>query len=134
MDPLFGMFNEKSHLMHIPAQNSANIVDEETGIEYEVVIYTMDSEGSTSSQDLILAYNEDGTISIDESSNVIGVVAVAFSTVDENDYYFVNYGCLGMSLSSIDTPEGVAPKLVSKKPALDVRKFTPRKKIAFASK
>lgn len=134
MDPLFGMFNEKSHLMHIPAQNSANIVDEETGIEYEVVIYTMDSEGSTSSQDLILAYNEDGTISIDESSNVIGVVAVAFSTIDENDYYFVNYGCLGMSLSSIDTPEGIAPKLVSKKPALDVRKFTPRKKIAFASK
>ena len=79
MDPLFGLFNDKSHMMHIPAQNAANITDEETGVEYEVVIYTMDSEGYTSTKDLILAYNGDGTISIDGSSEVIGLVAVAFN-------------------------------------------------------
>ena len=134
MDPIFGMFNDKSHMMHIPAQNSANIVDEETGAEYEVVIYTMDSEGYTSTKDLILAYNEDGTISIDESSPVIGIVAVAFSTVDENDYFFLNNGCLGMSLSSIDTPEGVAPKLSQQHKGLNFKQMTPRKKIAIASK
>ena len=134
MDPLFGMFNEKSHMMHIPAQNAANITDEETGVEYEVVIYTMDSEGYTSTTDLILAYNEDGTISIDESSEVIGLVAVAFNTADENDYFFVNNGCLGMSLTGIDTPEGIAPKLAKQHKALDITKMTPRKKIAIASK
>ena len=134
MDPIFGMFNDKSHMMHIPAQNSANIVDEETGAEYEVVIYTLDSEGYTSTDDLVLAYNEDGTISIDESSPVIGIVAVAFSTVDENDYFFLNNGCLGMSLSSIDTPEGVAPKLSQQHKGLNLKQMTPRKKIAIASK
>ena len=134
MDPLFGMFNEKSHMMHIPAQNGANITDEETGVEYEVVIYTMDSEGYTSTKDLILAYNGDGTISIDESSEVIGLVAVAFNTADENDYFFVNNGCLGMSLTGIDTPEGIAPKLAKQHKALDITKMTPRKKIAIASK
>ena len=134
MDPIFGMFNDKSHMMHIPAQNSANIVDEETGAEYEVVIYTLDSEGYTSTDDLVLAYNEDGTISIDESSPVIGIVAVAFSTVDENDYFFLNNGCLGMSLSSIDTPEGVAPKLSQQHKGLNFKQMTPRKKIAIASK
>ena len=134
MDPLFGMFNEKSHMMHIPAQNAANITDEETGVEYEVVIYTMDSDGYTSTKDLILAYNGDGTISIDESSEVIGLVAVAFNTADENDYFFVNNGCLGMSLTGIDTPEGIAPKLAKQHKALDITKMTPRKKIAIASK
>lgn len=134
MDPLFGMFNEKSHMMHIPAQNAANITDEETGLEYEVVIYTMDSDGYTSTKDLILAYNGDGTISIDESSEVIGLVAVAFNTADENDYFFVNNGCLGMSLTGIDTPEGIAPKLAKQHKALDITKMTPRKKIAIASK
>ena len=134
MDPIFGMFNDKSHMMHIPAQNSANIVDEETGTEYEVVIYTLDSEGYTSTDDLVLAYNEDGTISIDESSPVIGIVAVAFSTVDGNDYFFLNNGCLGMSLSSIDTPEGVAPKLSQQHKGLNFKQMTPRKKIAIASK
>ena len=134
MDPIFGMFNDKSHMMHIPAQNSANIVDEETGTEYEVIIYTLDSEGYTSTDDLVLAYNEDGTISIDESSPVIGIVAVAFSTVDENDYFFLNNGCLGMSLSSIDTPEGVAPKLSQQHKGLNFKQMTPRKKIAIASK
>lgn len=134
MDPLFGMFNEKSHMMHIPAQNGANITDEETGVEYEVVIYTMDSDGYTSTKDLILAYNGDGTISIDESSEVIGLVAVAFNTADENDYFFVNNGCLGMSLTGIDTPDGIAPKLAKKHKALDITKMTPRKKIAIASK
>lgn len=134
MDPLFGMFNEKSHMMHIPAQNGANITDEETGVEYEVVIYTMDSDGYTSTKDLILAYNGDGTISIDESSEVIGLVAVAFNTADENDYFFVNNGCLGMSLTGIDTPEGIAPKLSKHHKALDITKMTPRKKIAIASK
>lgn len=134
MDPLFGMFNEKSHMMHIPAQNAANITDEETGVEYEVVIYTMDSDGYTSTKDLILAYNGDGTISIDESSEVIGLVAVAFNTADENDYFFVNNGCLGMSLTGIDTPDGIAPKLAKQHKALDITKMTPRKKIAIASK
>lgn len=134
MNPIFGMFNDKSHMMHIPAQNSANIVDEETGAEYEVVIYTLDSEGYTSTDDLVLAYNEDGTISIDESSPVIGIVAVAFSTVDENDYFFVNNGCLGMSLSSIDTPDGVAPKLSQQHKGLNLKQMTPRKKIAIANK
>lgn len=134
MDPVLGLFNEQSHMMHIPAQNSANIVDEETGVEYEVVIFTMDSEGYTSQDDLILAYNEDGTISIDESSKVIGLVAVAFSTVDEEDYFFLNKGCLGISLSGIDTPEGIAPKLLKKHQALDIAKMTPRKKIEFTSK
>ena len=134
MDPLFGMFNEKSHMMHIPAQNGANITDEETGVEYEVVIYTMDSDGHTSTKDLILAYNGDGTISIDESSEVIGLVAVAFNTADENDYFFVNNGCLGMSLTGIDTPDGIAPKLAKQHKALDITKMTPRKKIAIASK
>lgn len=134
MDPLFGMFNEKSHMMHIPAQNGANITDEETGAEYEVVIYTMDSEGYTSTKDLIFAYNEDGTISIDESSEVIGLVAVAFNTADEEDYFFVNNGCLSMSFNSIPTPEGIAPKLAKQHKALDITKMTPRKKIAIASK
>ena len=134
MDPLFGMFNEKSHMMHIPAQNGANITDEETGVEYEVVIYTMDSDGHTSTKDLILAYNGDGTISIDESSEVIGLVAVAFNTADENDYFFVNNVCLGMSLTGIDTPDGIAPKLAKQHKALDITKMTPRKKIAIASK
>ena len=134
MDPLFGMFNEKSHMMHIPAQNGANITDEETGVEYEVVIYTMDSEGYTSKKDLILAYNEDGTISIDESSEVIGIVAVAFNTANEEEYFFVNKGCLNISLSSIATPEGIAPKLAKQHKALDITKMTPRKKIAIASK
>lgn len=134
MDPLFGMFNEKSHMMHIPAQNGANITDEETGVEYEVVIYTMDSEGYTSTKDLILAYNGDGTISIDGSSEVIGLVAVAFNTADENDYFFVNNGCLGMSLTGINTPEGIAPKLAKQHKALDITKMTPRKKMAIANK
>lgn len=134
MDPLFGLFNEKSHMMHIPAQNAANITDEETGIEYEVVIYTMDSEGYTSTKDLILAYNEDGTISIDESSEVIGIVAVAFNTANEEEYFFVNKGCLNISLSSIATPEGIAPKLQKQHKALDITKMTPRKKIEFTSK
>ncbi len=134
MDPLFGMFNEKSHMMHIPAQNGANITDEETGVEYEVVIYTMDSEGYTSTKDLILAYNGDGTISTDESSEVIGLVAVAFNTADENDYFFVNNGCLGMSLTGINTPEGIAPKLAKQHKALDITKMTPRKKMAIANK
>ena len=134
MDPLFGLFNDKSHMMHIPAQNAANITDEETGLEYEVVIYTMDSEGYTSTKDLILAYNGDGTISIDGSSEVIGLVAVAFNTVDENDYFFVNNGCLGMSLTGIDTPDGIAPKLAKQHKALDITKMTPRKKIAIAQK
>lgn len=134
MDPLFGMFNEKSHMMHIPAQNGANITDEETGVEYEVVIYTMDSDGYTSTKDLILAYNGDGTISIDGSSEVIGLVAVAFNIADENDYFFVNNGCLGMSLFGIDTPDGIAPKLAKQHKALDITKMTPRKKIAIASK
>lgn len=134
MDPLFGLFNDKSHMMHIPAQNAANITDEETGIEYEVVIYTMDSEGYTSTKDLILAYNEDGTISIDESSEVIGIVAVAFNTANEEEYFFVNKGCLNISLSSIATPEGIAPKLAKQHKALDITKMTPRKKIEFASK
>lgn len=134
MDPLFGLFNDKSHMMHIPAQNAANITDEETGIEYEVVIYTMDSEGYTSTKDLILAYNEDGTISIDESSEVIGIVAVAFNTANEEEYFFVNKGCLNISLSSIATPEGIAPKLQKQHKALDITKMTPRKKIEFTSK
>ena len=134
MDPLFGLFNEKSHMMHIPAQNAANITDEETGVEYKVVIYTMDSEGYTSKKDLILAYNEDGTISIDESSEVIGIVAVAFNTANEEEYFFVNKGCLNISLSSIATPEGIAPKLQKQHKALDITKMTPRKKIEFASK
>lgn len=134
MDPLFGLFNDKSHMMHIPAQNAANITDEETGVEYEVVIYTMDSEGYTSTKDLILAYNEDGTISIDESSEVIGIVAVAFNTANEEEYFFVNKGCLNISLSSIATPEGIAPKLQKQHKALDITKMTPRKKIEFASK
>lgn len=134
MDPLFGLFNDKSHMMHIPAQNAANITDEETGVEYEVVIYTMDSEGYTSTKDLILAYNGDGTISIDGSSEVIGLVAVAFNTADENDYFFVNNGCLGMSLTGINTPEGIAPKLAKQHKALDITKMTPRKKIEFTSK
>ena len=134
MDPLFGLFNDKSHMMHVPAQNAANITDEETGVEYEVVIYTMDSEGYTSTKDLILAYNGDGTISIDGSSEVIGLVAVAFNTVDENDYFFVNNGCLGMSLTGIDTPDGIAPKLAKQHKALDITKMTPRKKIAIAQK
>ncbi len=134
MDPLFGLFNDKSHMMHIPAQNAANITDEETGVEYEVVIYTMDSEGYTSTKDLILAYNGDGTISIDGSSEVIGLVAVAFNTADENDYFFVNKGCLGMSLTGINTPEGIAPKLAKQHKALDITKMTPRKKMAIASK
>lgn len=134
MDPLFGLFNDKSHMMHIPAQNAANITDEETGLEYEVVIYTMDSEGYTSTKDLILAYNGDGTISIDGSSEVIGLVAVAFNTADENDYFFVNNGCLGMSLTGIDTPDGIAPKLAKQHKALDITKMTPRKKIAIAQK
>ena len=134
MDPLFGLFNEKSHMMHIPAQNAANITDEETGVEYEVVIYTMDSEGYTSKKDLILAYNEDGTISIDESSEVIGIVAVAFNTANEEEYFFVNKGCLNISLSSIATPEGIAPKLQKQHKALDITKMTPRKKIEFTSK
>ena len=134
MDPLFGLFNDKSHMMHIPAQNAANITDEETGLEYEVVIYTMDSEGYTSTKDLILAYNGDGTISIDGSSEVIGLVAVAFNTVDENDYFFVNNGCLGISLTGINTPEGIAPKLAKQHKALDITKMTPRKKIEFTSK
>lgn len=134
MDPLFGLFNEKSHMMHIPAQQGDNIVDEETGIEYEVVIYTMDSEGYTSTKDLILAYNEDGTISIDESSEVVGIVALAFNTANEEEYFFVNKGCLNISLSSIATPEGIAPKLQKQHKALDITKMTPRKKIAIASK
>ena len=134
MDPLFGLFNDKSHMMHIPAQNAANITDEETGLEYEVVIYTMDSEGYTSTKDLILAYNGDGTISIDGSSEVIGLIAVAFNTADENDYFFVNNGCLGMSLTGINTPEGIAPKLAKQHKALDITKMTPRKKIEFTSK
>lgn len=134
MDPLFGLFNDKSHMMHIPAQNAANITDEETGIEYEVVIYTMDSEGYTSTKDLILAYNEDGTISIDESSEVIGIVAVAFNTANEEEYFFVNKGCLNISLSSIAIPEGIAPKLQKQHKALDITKMTPRKKIEFTSK
>ncbi|MBO5405010.1 MAG: hypothetical protein J6A13_03325 [Paludibacteraceae bacterium] len=134
MDPLFGLFNDKSHMMHIPAQNAANITDEETGIEYEVVIYTMDSEGYTSTKDLILAYNEDGTISIDESSEVIGIVAVAFNTANEEEYFFVNKGCLNISLSSIATPEGITPKLQKQHKALDITKMTPRKKIEFTSK
>ena len=134
MDPLFGLFNDKSHMMHVPAQNAANITDEETGIEYEVVIYTMDSEGYTSTKDLILAYNEDGTISIDESSEVIGIVAVAFNTANEEEYFFVNKGCLNISLSSIATPEGIAPKLQKQHKALDITKMTPRKKIEFTSK
>ena len=134
MDPLFGLFNDKSHMMHIPAQNAANITDEETGLEYEVVIYTMDSEGYTSTKDLILAYNGDGTISIDGSSEVIGLVAVAFNTADENDYFFVNNGCLGISLTGINTPEGIAPKLAKQHKALDITKMTPRKKIEFTSK
>ncbi len=134
MDPLFGLFNDKSHMMHIPAQNAANITDEETGLEYEVVIYTMDSEGYTSTKDLILAYNGDGTISIDGSSEVIGLIAVAFNTADENDYFFVNNGCLGMSLTGIDTPDGIAPKLAKQHKALNITKMTPRKKIAIAQK
>ena len=134
MDPLFGLFNDKSHMMHIPAQNAANITDEETGVEYEVVIYTMDSEGYTSTKDLILAYNEDGTISIDESSEVIGIVAVAFNTANEEEYFFVNKGCLNISLSSIATPEGIAPKLQKQHKALDIKKMTPRKKIEFTNK
>lgn len=134
MDPLFGLFNDKSHMMHIPAQNAANITDEETGIEYEVVIYTMDSEGYTSTKDLILAYNEDGTISIDESSEVIGIVAVAFNTANEEEYFFVNKGCLNISLSSIATPEGITPKLQKQHKALDITKMNPRKKIEFTSK
>lgn len=134
MDPLFGLFNDKSHMMHVPAQNAANITDEETGVEYEVVIYTMDSEGYTSTKDLILAYNGDGTISIDGSSEVIGLVAVAFNTADENDYFFVNNGCLGISLTGINTPEGIAPKLAKQHKALDITKMTPRKKIEFTSK
>ena len=133
MDPLFGLFNDKSHMMHIPAQQLANITDPETGVEYEVVVYTLDSEGYTSTNDLVLAYNEDGTITIDESSKVIGMAAVAFSTVDENDYFFMN-GYFNVALAPVETPEGVAPKLAPQHKAMGVSKMAPRKRMAIASK
>lgn len=134
MNPLFALFNEKSHLMHIPAvQQVENVTNPETGVEYEVVVYTLDSEGYTSTSDLVLAYNEDGTITIDESSKTIGLAAVAFSTVDEEDYFFVS-GYFNVALAPIDTPEGMAPKLVPQHKAMDFLKMTPRKKIAIASK
>lgn len=134
MNPLFATFNEKSHLMHIPAQLVTTFTDEETGAEYEVVVYTLDSEGYTSTKDLILAYNEDGSITIDASSEVVGLTAIAFNTADENDYSFMDNGYFDISLSPIDTPDGIAPKHMPRNPALDMQSIAPRKKIAIAQK
>ena len=134
MNPVFALFDDKSHLMHIPAQQMENIVDESTGVEYEVIVYTLDSEGYTSTKDLILAANGDGTITLDESSEVIGLVAVAFSTVNEDEYFFLNNGYLNIAMTAMETPTEVAPKLAAKKQALDLKQLAPRKKFAIASK
>jgi hypothetical protein len=133
MNPVYGMFDEKSHLMHIPVQQLESIYDE-NGTEYEVVVYTMDSEGYTSTNDLILAYNGDGTISIDASSKVIGMVAVAFSTENEEVLYFLNNGYFDLTFSAIPTPEAVAPKYNAQRKAQDIKTFAPRKRMAIASK
>lgn len=134
MNPVFALFDDKSHLMHIPAQQMENIVDESTGVEYEVIIYTLDSEGKTSVKDLILAYNGDGTITLDASSEVIGLVAVAFSTVNEDEYFFLNNGYLNIALTAAETPSEVAPKHIAKRNAIDVKQFAPRKRMEIARK
>lgn len=133
MNPLYSTFNEKSHMMHIPAQQVESITDAETGVEYEVLVYTLDSEGYTSTNDLVLAYNEDGTITIDESSKAIGMAAVAFSTVDEEDYFFLS-GYINVALAPVETPEGVAPKLAPQHNVKTITKMLPRKKLAVATK
>ena len=133
MNPIYGMFDEKSHLMHIPAQQIESIYDE-AGVEYAVVVYTLDSEGYTSTNDLVLAYNSDGTISLDASSKVIGMTAIAFSTVNEEEYFFLDNGYFNLTFTATEAPTNVAPKHAAKKQALDVKNIAPRKRMAIASK
>lgn len=115
---IFGLFDEKTHLMHIPAQYGAPYTDEETGVVYDVTLYTLDSEGYTSVDDLIMAYNEDGTITIDESSKAIGVIALAENPNDEEDYFPLDMGTVGITLTPAEAPAAIQPKLAAKKEAL----------------
>ena len=133
MNPVFGMFDAKSHLMHIPVQQIESIYDE-AGVEYEVMVYTLDSEGYTSTNDLVLAYNGDGTISLDASSKVIGMTAIAFSTVNEEEYFFLDDGYFNLAFTAAETPSEVAPKHIAKRNAIDVKQFAPRKRMEIARK
>ena len=133
MNPVFGMFDAKSHLMHIPVQQIESIYDE-AGVEYEVMVYTLDSEGYTSTNDLVLAYNGDGTISLDASSKVIGMTAIAFSTVNEEEYFFLDDGYFNLAFTAVETPSEVAPKHIAKRNAIDVKQFAPRKRMEIARK
>lgn len=133
MNPVFGMFDAKSHLMHIPVQQIESIYDE-AGVEYEVIVYTMTSDGYTSTEDLVLAYNGDGTISIDASSKVIGLTAIAFSTVNEEEYFFLDNGYFALTLTATEAPAAVAPKHTAKRQAMDYKQLVPRKKMEIARK
>ena len=133
MNPVFGMFDAKSHLMHIPVQQIESIYDE-AGVEYEVMVYTLDSEGYTSTNDLVLAYNGDGTISLDASSKVIGMTAIAFSTVNEEEYFFLDDGYFNLAFTAVETPSEVAPKHIAKRNTIDVKQFAPRKRMEIARK
>lgn len=112
METIYGFFDEQSHLMHIPAQELGTYTVEETGAVYDLVLYTVTSDGGTSTKDLVLGYNGDGTVTIHETSETVGVVVVAFNQADENDYGFLA-ASMNLSLTAVDAPAAASKKVAA---------------------
>ncbi len=65
-------FDEKAQLMHIPAQEGDSI--SLGGVDYGTVVYGLDAENQISTDDLIFIANEDGSITLHETSASVGYV------------------------------------------------------------